>query len=562
MAGETIEMRLVLKDEASPALEATRTKAITFGGAAAQAARSAAALELELRGIAPSASRAAAQMDQFERASKQGTASTRNMGQSMLELSRGFEDAQYGLKGVMNNIPSLVQSLGGGPGLAGVVSVAAVAVGILADHWARESEEAKKAATASVAAANEIADAIKQRISRADVAFTKRLFGIDDEDAARIKALKGEVGALRLELQSIGALEEPGFVFGLFEDGKVTAARERLKGLTKALGEAESAMATAKRLEGWNGVGTEKQRADEAERMANAQKEALKAMEAQKRLWEESDKRLAELDQPRGLGDALRRQPGAATSAISDAMNPNGGSGTDPYAQQVAAEAADAASAKYLAEKQAAEDLDALKRKLQKDFDEWSLDVAIQAARERAEREKEINDEIWSDAKNLAMSTTSTLSNVAQQYVKAKIAGGKESREAERVAAAAALGDIGSQLVAYGIMQEFKAAALAIESAGLDPRAAALAGVGAAAIAAGFGMGAASAAIAPKSTGGDGARTSSGALTSRSSPASAAPASTNITIVYGGPTGPVAEDVARSTRDALRRNERRGGRGR
>lgn len=58
-----------------------------------------------------------------------------NAGVAMLMFSQGLEDAQYGLRGVMNNIPPLVMALGGGPGLAGVVSVAAVAVSGLAKIW-------------------------------------------------------------------------------------------------------------------------------------------------------------------------------------------------------------------------------------------------------------------------------------------------------------------------------------------------------------------------------------------------------------------------------------------
>jgi chemotaxis protein histidine kinase CheA len=58
-----------------------------------------------------------------------------NAGVAMLMFSQGLEDAQYGLRGVMNNIPPLVMALGGGPGLAGVISVAMVAVSGLAKIW-------------------------------------------------------------------------------------------------------------------------------------------------------------------------------------------------------------------------------------------------------------------------------------------------------------------------------------------------------------------------------------------------------------------------------------------
>lgn len=50
-----------------------------------------------------------------------------NAGMAVLEFSRAFEDAQYGIRGVLNNIPGLITMLGGGAGLAGIISIAAVA---------------------------------------------------------------------------------------------------------------------------------------------------------------------------------------------------------------------------------------------------------------------------------------------------------------------------------------------------------------------------------------------------------------------------------------------------
>lgn len=65
-----------------------------------------------------------------------------NAGMAALEASRAFEDMQYGIRGVLNNIPSLVLSLGGTAGLAGAISVAAVGASIL---WEKFSGGAKKA---------------------------------------------------------------------------------------------------------------------------------------------------------------------------------------------------------------------------------------------------------------------------------------------------------------------------------------------------------------------------------------------------------------------------------
>lgn len=69
----------------------------------------------------------AAMMGRKMASSQQANAkSSRNSGLAVLEFSRAVEDAQYGVRGILNNIPQLVLLMGGGGGLAGVVSLAAV----------------------------------------------------------------------------------------------------------------------------------------------------------------------------------------------------------------------------------------------------------------------------------------------------------------------------------------------------------------------------------------------------------------------------------------------------
>jgi hypothetical protein len=61
--------------------------------------------------------------------------STRNSAMAFLQLSQAVEDAQYGIRGVQNNIPGLIMSMGGGMGLAGAVSLVVVGVSQLVEHW-------------------------------------------------------------------------------------------------------------------------------------------------------------------------------------------------------------------------------------------------------------------------------------------------------------------------------------------------------------------------------------------------------------------------------------------
>lgn len=89
------------------------------------------------------------------------TASSRNMGGAVLEASRAFEDMQYGIGGVLNNIPGLLAQLGLGAGVAGVVSILAVGLSVAAKNW---GDFGDSAATA-VSAASERVDALVTKVA-------------------------------------------------------------------------------------------------------------------------------------------------------------------------------------------------------------------------------------------------------------------------------------------------------------------------------------------------------------------------------------------------------------
>lgn len=64
-----------------------------------------------------------------------------NRAQGLLLLGQALEDAQYGLRGVMNNIPGLVMSFGLGAGAAGVLQIALVAVSQVMNMLKADAEE-------------------------------------------------------------------------------------------------------------------------------------------------------------------------------------------------------------------------------------------------------------------------------------------------------------------------------------------------------------------------------------------------------------------------------------
>lgn len=95
----------------------TRSRSLDVLSTEFQQATSAAdRLQAEIKGIQ-------AQSKAMSSAAADGAGTTRNFGQAALEGSRAFEDLQYGIGGVINNIPSLVMSLGASAGLTGIISI-------------------------------------------------------------------------------------------------------------------------------------------------------------------------------------------------------------------------------------------------------------------------------------------------------------------------------------------------------------------------------------------------------------------------------------------------------
>lgn len=78
--------------------------------------------------------------DQLDKDSQRATKSIKNMGQGMLQVAYFMDDVQYGIKGLLNNIPGLVIGFGGGAGLAGALSLATLA-GAKLYEWLSSTEE-------------------------------------------------------------------------------------------------------------------------------------------------------------------------------------------------------------------------------------------------------------------------------------------------------------------------------------------------------------------------------------------------------------------------------------
>lgn len=147
-----------------------------------------------------------------------GAKSTRNSSMALLELSRAAEDAQYGIRGVLNNIPGLIISLGGTAGLAGAISIAAVALAQLLPRmreWMGMTDDAKEAQEALKASVERFKDAINRQ--RTDAIEAAARSAVDaqgreqDAYAATLNSINLQIRALaQLDRAATAAIDKQG----------------------------------------------------------------------------------------------------------------------------------------------------------------------------------------------------------------------------------------------------------------------------------------------------------------------------------------------------------------
>lgn len=102
--------------------------------------------------------------EQLDKDSQQATRSVKNMGQGALQAAYFFDDLQYGIRGIMNNIPGLVMGFGGGAGLAGAMSLAVLAGAKLYEWMGKTEDKSADLAKKMKEHSKEIAEASRQAI--------------------------------------------------------------------------------------------------------------------------------------------------------------------------------------------------------------------------------------------------------------------------------------------------------------------------------------------------------------------------------------------------------------
>jgi hypothetical protein len=155
----------------------------------------------------------------FTAGQTQMQASTRNSSQALLMFSQGFEDAQYGIRGVLNNIPGLIIAMGGTAGLAGAISIAAVAGSVLVEKLGAVEEKA-----------SDVEDRIR------DVANSMGELEADrfDEVGEAIDATRERAEALKQEFDDTRAAESAFSTAALDNSAKLALAQSNV---AEALGQ-------------------------------------------------------------------------------------------------------------------------------------------------------------------------------------------------------------------------------------------------------------------------------------------------------------------------------------
>lgn len=150
---------------------------------------------------------ARARVDDLHVAQVKAAGSSRNMGNALLQASRGLQDMQYGLAGAVNNLEGIASALGLGAGVAGAVTVVAVAAQQLGPHvvtWLKSLDTAGAKLKDLISSLNRAGEAIKgdyssntDNAARVSEAFTEVLKQERDALEANSRAVDSNVKLLQ-----------------------------------------------------------------------------------------------------------------------------------------------------------------------------------------------------------------------------------------------------------------------------------------------------------------------------------------------------------------------------
>jgi hypothetical protein len=517
---------------------------------------------------------------------------TRNVGQAALEGSRALEDMQYGLAGVVNNIPGLIMSLGGGMGLTAAISLGAVAANQLYKNW----DAISSAFGSSTADIKAVKDAIKGLGEEFDRNLNESLkdgretlknlreelrdFG-QDTRSKDLSAQSRKIEGMESRLSTLVATREErawkvrkATKEGYDEaKGILDETDRRIEALKKGLKEARGTFFETAEVAG--AIGQKEKEADEDK---ERERRAKKWAEEQKKIAEETAKTRYDLhvamldDEDKALREVREARAKDAKKARAEAAQDMAQEFEDMDKER---KEADRRADKRRKDAERAEQLH-LSRLEQLEGESLAARMAFDTVamnhkmdnldKLKAHEFKNLKDNVkqyegmYNDLGQLAQGATTTMIGASEDYFKAKIEG---AENAEMIAAAAVLSGIGDQLVGLGTKYLFEGAGMSLLG---DPRGPAMLGLGGLTIAAGVGMGAGSAAISHTAAGGtigkalpDDKATKDPGASPRSSGGGGGSGGPLIVNVAYGAGGPLPEDIAREIHRVTSSGNRRRG---
>jgi hypothetical protein len=260
-------------------------------------------------------------------------------GRGMLQASYAVQDftSVLGTQGlgraigsVQNNIPLLLASLGAGPGLAGILSVVSIGVGMLVDNWGKltgawDDEETKKETERQ----KDLARALEATAQAAEK-LAKTLPREEREDQSRFRKAVGEFGgpAVLKELQE--ALVAKSGSFGPEDDRKMAQNlfANLMQGNRSAFGLLDELQLRGQVGAVLGGAPTPReQRAIDQRRAAKEREELEKAREKEERAKEKADReaeaawKRADAEEQAGRQADLRAQGRIRGRAASNAQD-------------------------------------------------------------------------------------------------------------------------------------------------------------------------------------------------------------------------------------------------
>lgn len=193
--------------------------------------------------------------------SGKATSSAANMNMAILQASRGIQDFQAaGLNGMINNVEGIASAFGVGAGVAGAVTLAAVAIQSLSPAissviqesrklfgvWESESEKASRTVAANMGAGG--ASSAKVEVLKNEIEFLKSRNSFSDVSLASPTRIGGAVELLKTGFNSnFKDFRDSDEVFAAMQERRAIEATAKLYEAMRYSNEAATALVAAQR---------------------------------------------------------------------------------------------------------------------------------------------------------------------------------------------------------------------------------------------------------------------------------------------------------------------------